>query len=280
MSPAEAGVVLAAALCGRLLAGPLARSALRAGFADRPGGHKGHAAPVALAGFLHALPVLGPLLAGASWGLVLGAQGVLALGLAEDLAKARGREIPWPLRLLGLLLASALPVLSGELPAGAGALLAASAIAFNWFDHADGLCAAAALGPMAVLAAGPAPELLVPAGLLLGFLFANAWRPAGPLLFLGDTGAQVLGWALPALAWRAAPAAGLPELRLALAVALLPLADAAGVTLLRLRQGHPPWEPDRERHLGHRLAARGWSRGGAALLVLTLAAGLTLPALL
>ncbi|HEX9792850.1 MAG TPA: hypothetical protein VGC54_02605 [Planctomycetota bacterium] len=256
----------AALAAGLAVARPLATACARVGFVDRPGGRKGHRAPVGLGGFLYAL-LLFPALLERSLALALAAQAVFLLGLGEDLLKARGREIPWPLRLTGFAAATAvLPIADPGLFAATGSAAAAAALGllflatihFNWLDHADGLAAAAALGALLGIATASEPAanaLGLPCGLLAAFLWLNGLRPGGPLLFLGDAGAQLLGFGVVAIALWPPQGAAAPSLWPALAVSAIPLGDAVRVTLQRIAQRVAPWRPDRERHLGH-LAAR------------------------
>lgn len=253
-------------LVGIAAAPALARACRASGWLDRPGGHKAHAGPVPLGGVLFTLPLLFQLSA-VSPRLLWSGLAVLGVGLLEDVLKSRGRGIPWTLRLLAL--AAAVMVLWGD-PAvfgrgtSAGSacllLLLASAVAFNWFDHADGMCAGAALGALSAMALRAAdPDVMsgVSLGLLIAFLRANAFQGSGPRLFLGDAGAQFLGFAVAALALGATEERA-PSLWTAVAASALPLADALRVAVVRLAAGGAPWRPDRG-HVGH-LAAR-WGLG-------------------
>lgn len=250
---------------GLLVSSMVAEACLGLGWTDPPGRHKTHQRAVALGGVLYTLPLLFLLLEDPGGRLFWPGAAILVLGLWEDARKRRGGELPWPFRLGVFVLALASlwghPQLFGDgAPAGVIALvlLLAAVISFNWFDHADGMCAGAGLGAVAglmLLGRGHAPWFAAAAGLLCAFLWLNAYRRGGPLLFLGDAGAQVLGYCVTAHALLAGPDTPGPDLAVGLAAAGLPLLDAARVTLLRLSQGLAPWRPDRERHLGH-LAAR------------------------
>lgn len=289
-----AGLLIPAAVgCGLGLAvlGPVASACRRAGWTDPPGGHKSHAEPVPFGGVLFVLPVwwllwqAGQPRAFAAGGLIL------ALGLAEDLMKSRGREIAWPLRLGGF--AAALLLLLGRpefgtAPLGVQGVLAlllllAAVISFNWLDHADGLCAAAGLGALTALAllpggqgAGPGPPFGAAVGVLAAFLLANGILGTRAPLYLGDAGAQLLGFSVVALALGRGAAGGGPQLGAGLAAGLIPLADAVRVTVLRLAGGQPPWRPDRRRHLGQLGWARRLARGLLPGAVLAAACALAL----
>jgi len=209
-------------------------------------------------------------------GLLFAAGGiVLAVGLGEDLLKTRRREIPWEWRLAILAGAATLGARDAALGAWSSLwwffpalLLLAAAIAFNWFDHADGLAAGAGLGALAGLVRAGDTRGAIAGGLLLAFLIQNAFLPGGARLFLGDAGAQLLGFSLAALALlgpRPDPSGPAPLLLGGAAVAL-PLLDGVRVAGIRLAAGRAPWRPDRERHLGHLGWAQGLPRGFLAAL--------------
>lgn len=189
-----------------------------------------------------------------TWLALLAAFGV---GLVDDLHGLAPRG-----KLAGQLLAGALLVApacwSGAVPAGdvalflAGALVAQNAI--NTFDNSDGAAAS-------VAALGLVPALPVAAAAVLGFLpfnLARRTRLGRARPFLGDSGSHLLGLLILAhpLAW--------PAL-------LLPSLDLARVAVVRLRRGRAPWLGDR-RHLAHRLARAGLSRGGVCLCLVAIAA--------
>ncbi|MFQ5749145.1 MAG: hypothetical protein ACE5H3_06770, partial [Planctomycetota bacterium] len=272
----------AALFCGLLLGGAIGRACLRAGFSDPPGGRKGHGRPVPMGGFLFVLPLWGQVQA-LGGGLLFAAGGiVLAVGLWEDLLKTRRRELAWGFRLS--ILGAAAWLGAGDAALGdpsAGPrifpalLLLAAAIAFNWFDHADGLAAGAGLGALAGLLQAGDTRTAIAAGLLAAFLIQNAFLPGGARLFLGDAGAQLLGFSLACaalLAPRAGPA-GAGSLLLGGAAIALPLVDGMRVAGARLAAGLPPWRADRRRHLGHLGWARGLPRGLLAVLCAALAFG-------
>jgi UDP-GlcNAc:undecaprenyl-phosphate GlcNAc-1-phosphate transferase len=112
-------------------------------------------------------------------------------------------------------------------------------------------------------------------GAVLGFLVYNMpmpWRRR-PLVFLGDAGSMLIGFAL---AWfalelgRAAP--DLPPAALAWLVGL-PVLDMGRVALARIRRGESPFAAGRD-HLHHLLLARGWTPLRTALTMAALALGL------
>jgi len=139
---------------------------------------------------------------------------------------------------------------SGALGALAAAFVALNAV--NLFDHADGL-----VGTL-VAVAGCAVGAPLLAGAAAGVTLRQLHPPAAGRPFLGDAGSHLAGAVLLCL----------PGAWILLAV---PLLDALRVVLVRLVAGRSPFEGDRG-HLGHLLAARGWSPARqCALLALVLA---------
>ncbi len=236
-----------------------------------------------MGGFLFVLPLWGQMQTQGG-GLLFAAGGiVLAAGLWEDVLKVRGRELPWLLRLGILAAAAGLgagDAVFGSPAAGArilpGFLLLAAAVSFNWFDHADGLAAGAGLGALAAMLHPGDARTAIAAGLLLAFLIQNAFLPGGARLFLGDAGAQLLGFSLAGLALLPPPGGtpGAQPLVLAGAAIALPFLDGARVAVWRLAAGLPPWRPGRRRHLGHLNWARRLPRGVLAALCAAAAFGL------
>ncbi len=129
--------------------------------------------------------------------------------------------------------------------------------AVNFLDGLDGL--AGGVGTIAALMfalhsfqlTGLTAVTLFPlalAGALVGFLYFN-FTPA--TIFLGTTGAWLLGYNLAALSILA-PA----KLSTALLVMAVPILDVAWLIVARLRRGQHPFQGDR-RHLHFRLLDRG-----------------------
>src|SRR5690606_28752664 len=93
-------------------------------------------------------------------------------------------------------------------------------------------------------------------GACLGFLRYNL-PPAR--IFLGDTGAMLLGFWLSVLAITAASkTVAATTMLLPVLVLGVPLADAVWAVMRRLRARQPIWRADRG-HMHHRLLARGFS---------------------
>jgi UDP-GlcNAc:undecaprenyl-phosphate GlcNAc-1-phosphate transferase len=155
---------------------------------------------------------------------------------------------------------------------------------FNMLDNMDGLAAsvgliAAALFCLAQAAAGSlfAPAvLLIVVGALGGFLMHNH---APARLYMGDAGSNLLGFLLGAMTvvgtYHVSGVDSPFSVLAPLLVMSVPLYDTTSVILIRLREGRSPFEGD-QRHLSHRLVARGLTRPQAVWTIdlITLASGL------
>jgi UDP-GlcNAc:undecaprenyl-phosphate GlcNAc-1-phosphate transferase len=157
--------------------------------------------------------------------------------------------------------------------------------AFNLLDNMDGLAATLAgiaFGFFAIDAVTVHPNNLVlafsVAGLLAcaGFLPFNL-RPRGrALVFMGDSGSQMLGFALAALgllaSWRVAGTT-VATLVLPILVLAVPILDTALVTVARLLEGRPIYQGGRD-HASHRLVRFGLSEWHAVVLLALIATGI------
>jgi UDP-GlcNAc:undecaprenyl-phosphate/decaprenyl-phosphate GlcNAc-1-phosphate transferase len=157
--------------------------------------------------------------------------------------------------------------------------------AFNLLDNMDGLAAtlaAIACGYLAIDAGTEHPSrlaLVIALGVGLacaGFLPFNL-RPAKPAaVFMGDSGSQVLGFALGALSlatsWKVAQST-VATLMLPLLILAIPILDTTLVTITRLLEGRPVHQGGRD-HTSHRLVYRGLSEKRAVVLLGLIAAGL------
>ncbi len=224
---------LSAGLCG------LARRwAPRLGFLDRPGGHKGHAAPVPLGGGLAiwlttvSLPVLGVIVSKLArsafskslqdyvdgvWqqsGELFAILGLASLMMVVGLIDDR-RGLGWRIRLVaqvGLAIALAASgvrvTLFGLGPYFGGLVTVVWVVgltnAFNFLDNMDGLAAGVGL-IAALLFAGAQPavgSLFVP-GVLIGLVGALGGflvhNRVPARLYMGDAGSYFLGFLLGAL---------------------------------------------------------------------------------
>lgn len=220
---------------------------------------------------------------------VLGGCALLfAAGLADDV-----RGLGPAVKLAAQLAAAALVLGAGVrveavnepvLATAIGALwLVGMTNAMNLLDNMNGVAAsitAVACGLFAIDAAGGHPSTLVLVFALavgsasLGFLPFNL-RPGRPAAaFMGDSGSQVLGFALGSLAllstWKAA-APSLAAVLLPLLVLAIPMWDTAFVTILRLLRRRPVHAGGRD-HTAHRLVYGGLAEQHAVVLLVALAA--------
>ena len=157
--------------------------------------------------------------------------------------------------------------------------------AFNLLDNMDGLCAGIALVVAVMLLAGfwtgAAREratsemalLAILTGAAAGFLVFN-FPPAS--IFMGDSGALMLGFALAALTLgqegvRASRSDVLSVIAGPAFVLLIPIFDTTLVTVARLMSGRSPARGGRD-HSSHRLVAIGLSERDAVLVLWALAA--------
>jgi UDP-GlcNAc:undecaprenyl-phosphate GlcNAc-1-phosphate transferase len=232
----------------------------------------------------------------ASWelaGVAAGCAVMFAVGLADDLV-----SLP-PLAKIGAqLAAAALVIASGVRVEIVGNDVLATVLAVVWLvgmtnsfailDHIDGLAAslaAIACGYFAIdaLSLHPNDTVLVLSLALglgcLGFLPFNL-RPGRPAaVFMGDSGSQLLGFALASLgllaSWKAAGTT-VATLLLPLLVLAVPILDTTLVTIARLVEGRPVYRGGRD-HTSHRLVYRGLSEQRAVVLlaVVALALGAT-----
>jgi UDP-GlcNAc:undecaprenyl-phosphate GlcNAc-1-phosphate transferase len=260
------------------------------GVVDQPDGRRLNRRPIPrLGGLAIFLGILVPALAfldltGEMRGIVIGAAVACVIGAVDDF---RGLA-PAP-KLAGQLLAAAIPTAFGvwvdhftfpflgavDLPGAVGVPLTVVWIVgvmnmVNFLDGMDGLASgvcAIAGGSFAVLALSldkfdAAVLSAVVAGACIGFLRHNFF-PAR--IFMGDSGALVLGYTLAAVA-----VAGLLKtastvvLFLPLLVLAVPIIDTSFVVAKRMKHGLPVYAADRS-HLHHRFVAIGFSQRRAAL---------------
>jgi UDP-GlcNAc:undecaprenyl-phosphate GlcNAc-1-phosphate transferase len=158
--------------------------------------------------------------------------------------------------------------------------------AFNLLDNMDGLAAtlaAIACGYFAIAAAtaSPANELVVTASLALGaaclgFLPFNLRPGERAAVFMGDSGSQVIGFTLAALAlassWTVAGTT-VATILLPLLVLAIPILDTTLVTIVRLVERRPVTRGGKD-HASHRLVYYGLSEGKAVALLALIAVAL------
>ena len=275
------------------------RLALRLGVIDQPSARKVHFRPVPLLGGLaiYAAFIVALLLFGNRFGLtelisiLVGASLMSFLGVWDD---RRGLS-PW-LKLIGQFLAASILVLTGvhigtfpwEMLNIAVTLLWVVAItnAMNLLDNMDGL--SGGIGAVAsiffLLLAVMNRQYLVGAlsaallGACLGFLVYN-FNPAS--IFMGDAGAQFLGFVLAATAIKLRFPEGIQIVTWMVPVFILglPLFDTAMVIVSRLRRGFNPLTTPGKDHVSHRLVAIGYTRREAVLICYLICAALGILAL-
>lgn len=272
-------LILLACLAALAGSAPLARLAAKLGFMDVPGSapHKTHRSATPLAGGLILAIAVGitylvlrPQIDRLIVGILLAGSLILLWGLLDDRL-----EMPPAVKLVGQLAAAGLLIAYdvqvritqiGALDITLTLLWVVGLInAFNFVDSMDGL--AVGLGGIGTAffmlvtldAAQPALAKLSAAilGAAIGLFFFNA-SPAQ--LFLGDSGAQVLGFSLAAIGIAYVPAAArLPQGQswfVPILVLGVPIFDAALVVASRLRRRRPIYQAQHD-HTYHRLVALG-----------------------
>ncbi|HXH82681.1 MAG TPA: MraY family glycosyltransferase [Candidatus Tectomicrobia bacterium] len=282
-----AGIALAIVILLTPAVGGMARLL---GVVDRPGARRLNRRPVPrLGGLAIFLGVLVPALAflhlgGEMRGVLVGAAVACVVGAMDDF-----RGLAPPPKLAGQIVAAAIPTGFGvrvdhvtfpflgvlDLPGWLGVALTVMWIVavmnmVNFLDGLDGLAAGVcgiAGTTFAVLALSlgkvdAATLAAIVAGACLGFLRHNFF-PAR--IFMGDSGALVLGYTLATVA-----VAGLVKtastvvLFLPLLVLAVPIIDTSFVVVRRVKHGLPVYAADRG-HLHHRFVGIGFSQRRAAL---------------
>jgi UDP-GlcNAc:undecaprenyl-phosphate GlcNAc-1-phosphate transferase len=157
--------------------------------------------------------------------------------------------------------------------------------AFNLLDNMDGLAATLAgiaFGFFAIDAVTVHPDdahlafALAGACACAGFLPFNLRPGRKALVFMGDSGAQVLGFSLAALglaaSWNVAGST-VATLLLPILILAVPVLDTTLVTTIRLLEGRPISQGGRD-HSSHRLVRFGMSEKHAVLLLALIATAL------
>ncbi|MFL5946460.1 MAG: hypothetical protein ACJ74D_13335 [Gaiellaceae bacterium] len=190
----------------------------------------------------------------------------------------------------GLVIANGLTIsglISNDFLAGAVALvwLVGMTNAFNLLDNMDGLAATLA-GIAALFFAIDAVTVhdndavlalaLALALACAGFLPFNLRRNRAAAVFMGDSGSQMLGFALAALgltaSWKVAGTT-VATLLLPVLVLAVPILDTTLVTVVRLLDGRPVYQGGRD-HTSHRLVYHGLSEKRAVVLLAVISAAL------
>jgi UDP-GlcNAc:undecaprenyl-phosphate GlcNAc-1-phosphate transferase len=270
------------------------------GLTDAPGPRKVHSIPVPrVGGLAMAVGLLLPTLITVELtpsirGLLLGLVVLLVFGLWDDRVTLGYRT-----KFAGQVLAAGLCMIVGNVHVGT--LMIGSVIvlpqavsifitfvfligitnAVNLADGLDGLAGGLVLLCLCAIAlfaamsgnATVAETALIEAGAVLGFLRFNT-HPAR--IFMGDSGSQMLGFSVGALALLATQGEASP-LSAALPLLLLgiPIMDTLTVMLTRIRAGRSPFSAD-SNHLHHRLLALGFAHREAVLLIYLMQVALVL----
>src|SRR5262245_4589354 len=231
-------------------------------------------------------------------GLLLGAAVATTVGAIDDF-----RGLRWWEKLGGQVVAACIAVGFGiwiqsftfpiigahELPAWIGMPLTVLGIVaimnmVNFLDGLDGLAAgvcgisAATFTVIALDLGRPNVAILaaIVLGATLGFLRHNFY-PAR--IFMGDSGAMLLGFTLAAISVQGLlKTASLFSLFLPLAVLAVPIVDTSFVVAKRIKHGVPVYEGDRF-HLHHRFIDIGYSQRRAVLTIYAWCATLAAAAL-
>jgi UDP-GlcNAc:undecaprenyl-phosphate GlcNAc-1-phosphate transferase len=222
------------------------------------------------------------------WGVVGGSALLFLVGLADDLyGLGPVTKVVAQLGAVAIVLGSGVQVEAVNEPVlayGVAVLwLVGMTNALNLLDNMNGVAAtlaAIACGLFAIDAVSAHPSRLVLVIALsvgcacLGFLPFNL-RPEGETaVFMGDSGSQVLGFALGSLAllstWKAA-GPSLAAVLLPVLVLAVPILDTALVTIVRLIERRPVYAGGRD-HTAHRLVHGGLSERRTVLFLALLAA--------
>ena len=278
----------------------LVRWAPTIGLTDAPGPRKVHSMPVPrVGGLAMAVGLLLPTLitvelTPAIRGLLLGLVVLLLFGLWDDRVTLGYRT-----KFAGQVLAAGLCMIVGNVHVGT--LMIGSVIvlpqavsiaitfiflvgitnAVNLADGLDGLAGGLVLLCLCAIALFAAMSgnvtvaemALIEAGAVLGFLRFNT-HPAR--IFMGDSGSQMLGFSVGALALLATQGEACPlSAALPLLLLGLPIMDTLTVMLTRIRAGRSPFSAD-SNHLHHRLLALGFAHREAVLLIYMMQVALVL----
>jgi UDP-GlcNAc:undecaprenyl-phosphate GlcNAc-1-phosphate transferase len=190
----------------------------------------------------------------------------------------------------GLVIGNGLTIsglISNEFLAGVVAMvwLVGMTNAFNLLDNMDGLAATLAAIAAAFFAVDAVTVhknhavLALALALALacaGFLPFNLRPRSSAAVFMGDSGSQVLGFALAALgltaSWKVAGTT-VATLLLPILVLAVPILDTTLVTVVRLLDGRPVYQGGRD-HASHRLVYQGLSETHAVVLLAVVSATL------
>ncbi|MCC7384176.1 MAG: undecaprenyl/decaprenyl-phosphate alpha-N-acetylglucosaminyl 1-phosphate transferase [Deltaproteobacteria bacterium] len=219
--------------------------------------------------------------------MILGAAGILALGIYDDIRGADAKlklavqvtvavglwVAGFRIDLLGVPLLGAVATSYLSLPLTV--LWVVGVVnAVNLIDGLDGLASGVALFAAVVLfglafvdrAVLLAVFCCALGGAIVGFLFFN-FNPAK--VFLGDSGSMFLGFVLATISlWTQRKGATAAVLLIPVLALGLPILDTTLSVVRRVGKGQSPFHADRE-HLHHRLMALGLSHRNAVLTLYT-----------
>jgi UDP-GlcNAc:undecaprenyl-phosphate GlcNAc-1-phosphate transferase len=294
----QLGFAIFFAMIASAIATPLAK---RLGLIDHPGTapHKLHARPTPLAGGLviaasitSLIFIFPNLFQNELKGMVFGAGIILAFGLWDDFTGLGAGP-----KFFGQFLAAAVVIYSGTmidiLPADffyGNQIIANSANqaltliwlvgitnAFNLVDSMDGivagLSAIASLLFVIVTTISGQPVLTLWSLMLAGISLAlYLWNSPPAKYFLGDSGAQTMGFLLAVMAILYNPddLAQASSWFVPILILAVPIFDTSLVVFSRLRRHRPPFEGNRD-HTYHRLVTAGLKPGMAVNLLHTTA---------
>lgn len=285
--------ILLASLIALALSVPLVSLARRAGLMDVPGSapHKQHPSVVPLAGgpvilltLILAALLENVLLLKSIWAILLPGLIIFVFGVIDD---RRGLSAPW--KLLGQLLATGLLIAFGvqirlfdQYPwlnlAITVLWMVGITNAYNFVDSMDGLadglaCLAAAFFMLVTFDSGQG-ELSVFSAMLFGACVGVYYFTFPPArYFLGDSGAQLLGFLLAGLAIAYTPLGFLRIQSWYIPILLMgvPIFDTTLIVISRLRRGKPFYRAGQD-HTYHRLVGLGLDHN-RAVLTMQFAAG-------
>lgn len=278
--------IFLASLIALVISLPLAHLSRRIGLMDVPGSapHKQHLAVVPLAGgpvilltLILAAYLENVLTLKSTWAILIPSLVIFAFGIVDD---RRGLSAPW--KLLGQLLATGLLIAFGiqirlfdQYPwlnlAITVLWMVGITNAYNFVDSTDGLanglaCLAAAFFMLVTFDSGQG-DLSVFSALLFGTCVGVYYFTFPPArFFLGDSGAQLLGFLLAGLAIAYTPLGFLRIQSWYIPILLMgvPIFDTTLIVVSRLRRGKPVYRAGQD-HTYHRLLALGMDSNRSAL---------------
>ena len=278
----------------------LARWAPAIGLTDAPGPRKVHSTPVprvgglAMAAGLILPTLLSVSLTSSVRGLLLGLAVLLVFGVWDDRVTLGYRT-----KFAGQVIAVGICMIVGDIHVGTLSIGGVDVLpapvstfitfvfligitnAVNLADGLDGLAGGMVLLCLCAIALFAATSgnttvtalALIEAGAVLGFLRFNT-HPAR--IFMGDSGSQMLGFSVGALALLATQGETCPlSAALPLLLLGLPIMDTLTVMITRIRAGRSPFSAD-SNHLHHRLLELGFAHREAVLLIYMVQVGLVL----